>query len=145
MNLQTTIIALIAGATSFVLMTTGLVGGLSGFPFLALAPLPIVIASLGWGTRASGIAVATAVICVLFLARSNSALVYFAGIGFPAAYFSYLIGLSRQDDPDREEEWFPVGDIMLRTIIVGGLVFGLGFIISKFDITEFTTAALKML
>ena len=142
MNAKTLIIALIAGATSFVLMTAGLVGGLGGFPFLALSPLPIVIASLGWGTRAGGIAAVTGVICVLFLAHFNSALVYLAGIGFPAAYLCHLIGLSRQDDPDQEEEWFPVGDIMLRTIIVGGLVFGLGFIISKFDIAEFTQAAL---
>ncbi|MEP3628490.1 MAG: DUF2232 domain-containing protein [Hyphomicrobiales bacterium] len=143
MNAQTIIIALIAGATSFVLMTAGLVGGLGGFPLLALSPLPIVIASLGWGTRAGGIAAVTGVICVLFLPHLNSALVYLAGIGFPAAYLCHLIGLSRQDDPDHEEEWFPVGDIMLRSIIVGGLVFGLGFIISKFDIDEFTTAALS--
>ena len=143
MNAQTIIIALIAGATSFALMTAGLVGGLGGFPFLALSPLPIVIASLGWGTRAGGIAAAIGVICVLFLAHTNSALVYLAGIGFPAAYLCHLIGLSRQDDPDQEEEWFPVGDIMVRAIIVGGLVFGLGFIISKFDIAEFTTAALS--
>ena len=142
MNAQTILIALIAGATSFVLMAAGLVGGLSAFPLLVLSPLPIVIASLGWGTMAGGLAAFAGMICIFFFAHINSALIYLAGIGFPAAYLSHLIGLSRQDDPDQEEEWFPVGDIMFRAIILGGLVFGLGFIISKFDITEFTQAAL---
>lgn len=142
MNAQTIILALIAGATSFVLMAAGLVGGLGGFPLLVLSPLPVVIASLGWGSLAGGLAALAGMVCIFFFAHLNSASVYLAGIGFPAAYLSHLVGLSRQDDADQEEEWFPVGDIMFRAIILGGLVFGLGFIISKFDIAEFTRAAL---
>lgn len=142
MNAQTILIALIAGATSFVLIAAGRVGGLSGFPLLLLSPLPIVIASLGWGTKAGAIAAVSGMISIFFFAHIDSSLVYLAGIGFPAAYLSHLVGLSRQDEPDHDEEWFPVGGVLFRAIIIGGLIFGLGFIISKFDIAELTKAVM---
>lgn len=139
MNAQTLLVSIIAGATSFVLM---IAGGKGALPLLIVAPLPIFIASLGWGTYTGGLAALIGGVCFFIFAQPTSAMIYLAGVGLSAAYLGHLAGLSRQNDLDGSEEWFPMGDILFRAAIIGGLIFGIGFIVSNFDTEEMSKAAL---
>lgn len=141
MKPQSLLIAIVAGTTSVVLLAAGLAGTVLALPLMVLSPLPIAIAGLGWGSLAGLVAaiIGSSLLSVVFVGFSG---VFFAIIiALPMAYLAHLIGLSRQDDPALPEEWFPVGDVLFRAIIIGGIVVGSVLIVSGFDISEVTAAA----
>ncbi|MEP3265444.1 MAG: hypothetical protein ABJN78_06765 [Hyphomicrobiales bacterium] len=143
MTPQIILIALVAGATSMVLLAAGLTGTSLALPLMILSPLPIAIASLGWGSVIGFIAAVVAFMGLSLIATPTGGLLFIVLFGLPIAYLAHLAGLSRQDDPDQAEEWFPESTILWRAVLIGGATVGLAFMISGFDAEEVTKRGLS--
>lgn len=106
-----------------------------------LAPLPIFIAALGWGTLAGIVAAATTSLAVGLIASPFSGLAVGLVTALPAAVCAHMAGLARPaheiGGKEGELAWFPISGILWRitlmaaavTIIIGIFIgFGAGFV-----------------
>ncbi|MGI6244286.1 MAG: DUF2232 domain-containing protein [Pseudochelatococcus sp.] len=77
-----------------------------------VAPLPVLIAALGWNHRTGLVASAAgAAVCAVFLAPSAGA-VFAVAVALPAWWLAYLALLGRADDAGRIE-WYPLGRLLI--------------------------------
>jgi len=123
------LIGLLAGLTSVVLYLGSSTGSLLGLSLALLAPLPVFIAGLGWGTRAAltaGLAaslVLTVLGALLPPQMGGWALgpAYLVTIGSAPIWLTRLTLLRRASavPGGPEHEWFPSGHILLW---IAGLV-----------------------
>lgn len=139
------IISALGGITSLLLFLAGLVSASITLPLLMMSILPVVIVSLGWGTRAGYGAAGAATIGVLISLNIYPALLYAFAFGAPAAYLGHCVGLSRIDDETGQEEWFPLGNIFFRAVLYAGILIGLSLLVSGFDANELVTTLKQQL
>ena len=119
-----------AGLTSALLFSVITTGSPLAIALYIVAPLPVMIAALGWNHRTGLIAAATGAIAIALFFNVYTALAFLAGIALPGWLFSYLALLSRET-PDGTE-WYPAGRILaaiafyaagmtiLGTFLIGG-------------------------
>lgn len=111
--LQIVLVGLGAGAASAVLFASIASGSLLSILLFYLAPLPIMIAAIGWSHWAAMIA---GVAAALGLAAAFNSIFFFLafmiGIGLPAWWLGYLALLARADE-NGTVEWYPPGRILL--------------------------------
>lgn len=89
-----------------------------------LAPLPILIAALGW-SHAAGIIAALAGSLALVAAFSPVfGLAFLIGVGFPAWWLGYLALLARPvaNGAGQQMEWYPVGRLVFWAAMLGAVV-----------------------
>jgi Predicted membrane protein (DUF2232) len=133
--IQRIAIAFGAGVVSVLLFAVTVKGTLLAIALAYLAPLPIVIASLGWGVDMGAIAAATACGGVAALIDPLSGALFGASVALPAWLLSALccaraFRLGRAKDNVAEPRpWFPVGLIVTAAAVVGVLI-GLGALLS---------------
>ena len=120
---QLFLIGLGAGAAAALLFASVASGSALSVLLFYLAPLPILIAALGWSHWAALIAaiVASAGLAAvfggIFLPRLP------VGIGLPAWWLGYLALLARR--PPRRPaalEWYPVGHLVFWAAIIGAAI-----------------------
>ena len=97
-------------------------GSLAAIFLFYLAPLPILIAALGWSHWAGLIAAATAALAIGIM--SGSFFVSVSVIAFGAWWLGYLSLLARPTGNGSGEamEWYPVGRLVLWAAIIGTLI-----------------------
>jgi len=112
-----------AGAAAALLFASVTSGAWLSIPLFYLAPLPIMIAGLGWSHWAASIA-ALAGALALGLAFGPVFFFFFlAGAGLPAWWLSYLAMLARPAGNGAAAlEWYPPGRLVVWAAILGGLV-----------------------
>lgn len=93
-----------------------------------LAPLPIVIASLGWKHTTGLIAGLVGALMLAMIFRWQTAVIFLLSSAVPAWFFSYLSLLAR-DDGRGQKEWFPVS-LVFAAIILGTALLTLLAIVS---------------
>jgi hypothetical protein len=127
MNRQTAYaIALGAGIAAGLMALAGLRPSAISLPLLIAAPLPVYVASLGWGTTAGIIAAIVATAAGL-LWHGVAAAAVTAGLLFaPAALAGHLANLAQPDPQGKGLIWFPLSGILLR--LMGSI--GVGFVIA---------------
>src|SRR6476646_2643353 len=122
--LQIVFIGLGAGAAAALLFASVASGSLLATLLFYLAPLPILIAALGWSHWAGLIASLTAA------AGLGATLVFYffsaflVGVGLPAWWLGYLALLARPvgANGSMSLEWYPVGRLVLWAAIVGAVL-----------------------
>ena len=123
--LQIVLIGLGAGAAAALLFATIVSGSLLSILLFYLAPLPILIAALGWSHWSALLAafVAAAGLGVVF--NPFLFVVFFVAIGLPAWWLGYLALLARpaQSDP-KDIDWYPAGHLVVWAALLGALVVG---------------------
>jgi hypothetical protein len=120
--LQIGLIGFGAGATSALLFASVLSGSIASVALFYLAPLPILIAAMGW-SHWSGLAAAVAAALGLTLAFGPFFFIAFLlSVGLPAWWLGYLALLARPAGPAGELEWYPPGRLVLWAAILGALV-----------------------
>lgn len=146
--MQIAFIAIAAGAASTLLFASVTSGSLLSIPLFNLAPLPILIAGIGWSHLA---ALGAALVAALALAGAFGSLLFLnflVGVGLPAWWLSYLALLGRPagggDAPDRIE-WYPVGRIVIWTALVSALVVALIVLMVASNVDELREALRKSL
>jgi len=119
---QILLVGLGAGAAAALLFAAAVPSSLGAVFLFLLAPLPILIAALGWSHLAGLIAAGTAVAVVTIL----SGAFFFAVpvIAFGAWWLGYLALLARPSPDGAAEhlEWYPIGRIVLWAAVIGTLV-----------------------
>jgi hypothetical protein len=116
--------ALAAGVTSALMYASIISGALFSVLLCFLAPLPLLVAALGWGpfcAAAGGLVAATALATVFGLAHG---IAYAISVALPAWWLGHITLLGRpiadgtpsadgtlSDEP--ELEWYPVGRLLL--------------------------------
>ena len=115
---QALLIGLPTGLVSAVLFASASSGTLLGVMILFfLAPMPLAIAGLGWGSTTGLIAGTTGSAIIFVIANPSAAIFYILAIALPMAASAHLLMLSRQvqsSEPDTtiNLEWYPVGRLV---------------------------------
>jgi hypothetical protein len=139
---QLFLIGLGAGAATFALFASIKSGSLISILLFYLAPLPILIAALGWSHWAGLIA---AMVAGLGLAIGLDGFVFAAflfGIGLPAWWLGYLALLARPAERETPDglEWYPVGHLVVWAALLGGGVVVLALLTLGMNEEAFRTA-----
>ena len=131
---QIILIAIGAGAAAALLFASRYSGSLMALVLVNLAPMPILIAGIGWGNIAGLIAGAFATLCIAVLFEGDATLMFVASIGLPAFWLAHLTLLARPADgvSPNKLEWYPPGRIMfwagviaaVSTVVITVFAFG---------------------
>jgi len=120
--MQIVLVGLGAGATAALLCASIASGSVLATFLLYLAPLPIMIAALGWSHWAGLVAALSAaaglgsLLGFLFFAG------FLLGMALPAWWLAYLALLARPSPGPPGTEWYPIGRIMLWAAALGAAV-----------------------
>lgn len=118
---------LVAGLASALLYATVVAGSPIAIVLFYAAPLPLMIAGLGWNHRA---AIVGGVVASAFMAAAMtpvSAIVYIVSVAAPAWVLSYLALLGRWEG-ERVVEWLPTGQLVMAAAMMSGAMGVLGVI-----------------
>src|SRR5215475_987487 len=136
---QIILISLAAGAASALLLASFASGSLLSIILFYLAPLPIMIATLGWSHLAGLLAafVAATALAVAF------GWLFFVGfliaVGLPAWWLGYLALLARPLQTTGDVEWYPVGRLVIWGAVLGTIIVACAILSFGFDATAFRT------
>jgi hypothetical protein len=117
------IVGIAAGAASALMFASLISGALIAIPLFYLAPLPLLVAALGWGVlrAATGGLVAGLALGLLF--GFSYLAVFILTVALPACWLGYLAMLRRPAAADGSypEEWYSPGRLLLWTAIFAAL------------------------
>ena len=124
MTMQFALVGIGAGAAAALLFAAVTSGVWLSVPLFYLAPLPIMIAGIGWGHWAALIAAIAGALGLWFMFGGVFLLAFSAGAGFPAWWLSYLTLLARPagNNNDNAIEWYPPGRLVVWAAILAALV-----------------------
>ncbi len=121
--MQFGLIGIGAGAAAALLFASVTSGAWLSIPLFYLAPLPIMIAGLGWSHWS---AMTAALVGALALGIAFGPVFFFsflAGAGLPAWWLGYLAMLARPAGNGAAAlEWYPPGRLVVWSALLGGLV-----------------------
>jgi hypothetical protein len=120
--MQIVLVGLGAGAAAAMLFASVVSGSMAAIFLFYLAPLPILIAALGWSHVAGLIAAASAAAVVGFLSGVFFVSVFI--IAFGAWWLGYLALLARPaaNGGGQGLEWYPVGRLVLWTAVISAVI-----------------------
>ncbi|MCP3368968.1 DUF2232 domain-containing protein [Bradyrhizobium cajani] len=118
------LIALIAGTASALMFASIISGALISLVLFYLAPLPLMVAAIGWGPLCASLGGIAAAIGLGALFGLPYCIAFAVTVALPAWWLGHLVLLSRQvgrvapdasaaEPADIELEWYPVGRILL--------------------------------
>jgi|SRR5262249_55082964 len=118
---QIVLVGLGAGAAAAMLFASVVSGSIAAIVLFYLAPLPILIAALGFSHIAGLIAAVTATAVIALL--SGVVFIAVPVIAFGAWWLGYLALLARPAaNGSGALEWYPVGRLVLWAAVIGALV-----------------------
>jgi hypothetical protein len=120
--IQIVLVGLGAGAAAALLFASVVSGSIAAIFLFYLAPLPILIAALGWSHVAGLIAAALATAVVSLL--SGVFFIAVPVIAFGAWWLGYLALLARPaaNGGGSALEWYPIGRLVLWAAVIGTLI-----------------------
>jgi hypothetical protein len=133
--MQLGLVGIGAGAAAALLFATATSGSPLSILLFYLAPLPIMIAGLGWSHWAAAVAALSGAIAVGVVSDSMLFFAFLAGVGIPAWWLSYLTMLARPaaaNGGTATLEWYPPGRlvawgaILAALFVVAVLIFSFG-------------------
>jgi hypothetical protein len=126
--MQTLLVGLGAGAAAALLFASVSSGILLAVLLFYLAPLPLMIAALGWSHWAGLVAAVTAAALLGAAFGGVLAMAFLAAVAVPAWWLSYLALLGRPNEVDGKLEWYPPGRLVLWAAAMGALVIALALV-----------------
>jgi hypothetical protein len=130
------LIGLGGGLAALAMFVSPLGGTLLASPLLLLSTVPVIIVTLGWGTRAGVIATAVGSVSALIGLGWPSAIAFLLAVGLPATVTATLLGLARpadEADPARGQVWFPLDPVLLLLALWTGAIGALALFVIGFD------------
>lgn len=143
--LQFGLIGLGAGAAAALLFASLMSGAWLSVILFYLAPLPMMIAGLGWSHWSALIAAVTGAIAVGSVFGGLFFFAFLTGIGMPAWWLCYLTMLARPGQVavngnaagSAALEWYPVGRVVLWAALAGALIVTAGIPLFGTDAESF--------
>jgi hypothetical protein len=124
---QIVLIGIGAGAASALLFASVASGSLRSIFLFYVAPLPILIAALGWSHWAAAIAALGAATALAAAFGGVFFFAFMAGTGLPAWWLGYLTMLARPAPGGGAPlEWYPPGRLVLWCAAFAAVVVGIG-------------------
>jgi len=123
--MQIAVIGISAGAAAALLFASVTSGAWLSILLFYLAPLPIMIAGLGWGHFAALTAAIAGATALGLVFGAMFLLAFLTSAGVPAWWLSYLGMLARPVGGNGHEpklEWYPVGRLVMWAAILAALV-----------------------
>ena len=122
--MQFGLIGIGAGAAAALLFASVTSGAWLSIPLFYLAPLPIMLAGLGWSHWAALIAALTGALALALAFGPVFFFSFLAGAGLPAWCLGYLAMLARPlgNGGAAALEWYPPGRLVVWAAVLGGLV-----------------------
>jgi len=117
---QIVLIAVGAGLASALLFASLLSGSLLAILLCCLAPLPVLIAAIGWTHWAGLVAATIGAASLAPFVDVWSFVIFLVGIGLPAWWLGYLTLLARERG-DAALDWYPLGMLVLWAALLGAL------------------------
>src|SRR5215831_17811537 len=114
--MQVLAIGISAGAAAALLFASMTSGALLSIPLFYLAPLPIMIAGLGWSHWAALTAALTGALALGLVFGAVFLFAFLAGAGVPGWWLAYLAMLARPagvNGHKRSLEWYPTGRLVM--------------------------------
>jgi Predicted membrane protein (DUF2232) len=136
------------GAVSALLFAVISTSSPLAFPLYLVAPLPILIATLGFTQQAGLIASLTAFVATSILFTPLAGVIHAVSISLPSWFIGYLALLARpSNDPQNPEavEWYPTGRLLLWTITLSALLTMVGVLMLGNDYDAFVASFERML
>lgn len=124
MMLVEILISLVAGLASAMMFASLASGALISLALFYLAPLPLMVVALGWGSRTGLIGGIAAVIGLGVFISPIYMLAYAGMVALPALWLGHLALLARASDdadapngytPSTTLDWYPVGRLLVWT------------------------------
>ena len=125
MMMNLAIVAIGAGAAAALLFASVTSGTLLSIPLFYLAPLPIMIAGLGWGHWVALTAALGGALTLGILFGTVFLFAFLAGAGVPGWWLGYLAMLARPVGGNGHPptfEWYPTGRLVIWAAILAALV-----------------------
>jgi hypothetical protein len=121
---QMVLVGLAAGVASALVFASIASGSALSIPLFYLAPLPILIAAMGWSHVSGLIAAGVAALGLGAAFGSMLSVVFLVGVGLPAWWLGYLALLARPvtNGAPVHLEWYPVGRLVIWASLLGSLV-----------------------
>jgi hypothetical protein len=117
------IIGIGAGAAAALLFASVTSGTLLSIPLFYLAPLPIMIAGLGWSYWAALTAAVTGALALGVIFGAVFVFAFLAGAGVPGWWLAYLAMLARPaGGHEGPLEWYPTGRVVAWAAILAALL-----------------------
>ena len=120
--MQLILIGIGAGVATALLFASVASGALLSILLFYLAPLPILIAALGWSHWAALIAAFSAAAGLAAFLSPFFFITFLVGIGLPAWWLGYLALLARPGSAPGQMEWYPIGRVVVWAAILGAAV-----------------------
>jgi hypothetical protein len=122
--MQLGLIGIGAGAAAALLFASVTSSAWLSIPLFYLAPLPIMLAGLGWSHWAALIAALTGALALALAFGPVFFFSFLAGAGLPAWWLGYLAMLARPlgNGGAAALEWYPPGRLVVWAAVLGGLV-----------------------
>jgi hypothetical protein len=120
------LIALAAGAASALMVASTMSGAMLSMFLYFLAPLPLMVAGLGWGWISAAIAGAAAAIGLGAIFGLHYLIFYSLAVAAPSAWLAHLALLARQIPSSNANaaatpptlEWYPIGRLLIWILAV---------------------------
>jgi Predicted membrane protein (DUF2232) len=126
MMVQNLLIGIGSGIAAALLFATPASGAALAPLLMIMAPLPILIAAIGWSHWAGLLAVAVAAVALIAVSDTGSVqsvlVPFIVGVGAPAWWLGYLTLLARPDPASGGLIWYPVGTLVLWSALLGAFV-----------------------
>jgi len=121
---QIILIGIAAGVASALVFASIASGSALSIPLFYLAPLPILIAAMGWSHVSGLIAAGLAALGLGIAFGSMLFVVFLVGVGLPAWWLGYLALLARPvtNGAPGHLEWYPIGRLVIWAALLGSLV-----------------------
>ena len=120
--IQIVLIGVGAGAAAALLFASVASGSIVATVLFYLAPLPILIAALGWSHWAALVAVLSAAIGLAAILGVYFVTAFLIGVGVPAWWLGYLALLARPTGVPAAVEWYPIGRLVLWAALIGTMM-----------------------
>jgi hypothetical protein len=137
--MQVALIGVGAGAATALLFASVASGSALSVPLFYLAPLPILIAAMGWSHWAALIAAVVASASLAAVFGTFFFIAFMLGIGLPAWWLGYLALLARPATGATPGglEWYPVGHLVFWAAIIGAAIVIAGMLALGSDLDGF--------
>jgi hypothetical protein len=152
--MQLFLIGLAAGVASALLVTSAFSRSPFALLLVSFAPLPILIAAIGWnylaGLIAAVVAAAAALAAIVVVTKIGAVIdfnfafhfiaAFLVTMGLPVWWLGYLALLARPGAQPGETEWYPVGRLVVWTAVFGAAVVTLAIVNFTTDVEVYRSA-----
>src|SRR5689334_20198493 len=140
---QIALVGIGAGAAAALMFASVASGSLLSIFLFYVAPLPIMIAALGWSHWAAMIAALGAATTLATVFGGMFFLAFMIGTGIPAWWLGYLTMLARPGANvganEGSLEWYPPGRLVLWCAVLATIVISIGVLTFGTDLDTFRT------